>query len=308
MDDEALVAALRTEPQALVIVNSRKHALELFRAAGAAGLPGLVHLTTRQHAAHRRLILADIRERLRKGAPCRVIATSLIEAGVDVDFPRVWRAEAGLDQIIQAAGRCNREGKRPLEDSIVTVFQAPDHKPPAEIAGLIGDMKRMIDSHDDLLSIEAIEAYFGEVYWRMGDRLDGKESSKAILPRFRFGRFGGQMETDFAFRSVAEDFRMIDSAMVPVIVATDDKAKRAVDELGIEHIPSGRLARKLQSYIVQTPPNARTALVRNGHVSFVRPDLRGDQFAVLKTESLYHPDVGLLWEDADYVATENSIV
>jgi CRISPR-associated endonuclease/helicase Cas3 len=87
-----LVAALSDEPQALVIVNSRKHAFELYNEAKAANLEGLVHLTTRQYAAHRRAILDDVRRRLKDGRPCRVIATSLIEAGVDVDFPKAWRA------------------------------------------------------------------------------------------------------------------------------------------------------------------------------------------------------------------------
>ena len=89
-----------------------------------------------QCAAHRRLILDGVRKLLRgDGQSCRVIATSLIEAGVDVDFPCVWRAEAGLDQIIQAAGRCNREGRRARDESILTVFSAPDYGAPPEIKG-----------------------------------------------------------------------------------------------------------------------------------------------------------------------------
>ncbi len=112
MNDDDLIAALSEWEQGLVIVNSRAHALALYRKARDAELDGAVHLTTRQYAAHRRRILANVRERLEKGAPCRLIATSLVEAGVDLDFPRVWRAEAGLDQIAQAAGRCNREGQR----------------------------------------------------------------------------------------------------------------------------------------------------------------------------------------------------
>jgi len=100
MDNAALLSALQGQEQALIIVNSRKHALDLFGEAKASGLEGLIHLTTRQVAAHRREILKDVRTRLKAGVPCRVIATSLIEAGVDVDFPKVWRAEAGLDQLI----------------------------------------------------------------------------------------------------------------------------------------------------------------------------------------------------------------
>jgi CRISPR-associated endonuclease/helicase Cas3 len=306
MSNSGLIAALRGEEQALVIVNSRRHALELFREAQAEGLSGLVHLTTRQYAAHRREILADVRKRLDPAnpRPCRVIATSLIEAGVDVDFPKVWRAEAGLDQIIQAAGRCNREGRRPVEKSIVTVFSTPDYKNPPEIAHLVKDMQRMLAPHrDDLLSLDAIADFFGEVYWRMGERLDGAEKAKAIMPRLSVSAAG----TDFAFRSIAEDFRMIESGLEPVIVPGDSFATEWVAKLGIEEIRSGTIARKLQTYLVQVPPKARDLLIRNGHAEYVRPDLRGDQFVKLTSMNLYKPETGLHWEDAHYLAFEGGI-
>jgi CRISPR-associated endonuclease/helicase Cas3 len=308
MGNADLVAALESTPQGLVIVNSRKHALTLFREAQAAGLDGLVHLTTRQYAAHRREILAGVRQSLSDGLPCRVIATSLIEAGVDVDFPRVWRAEAGLDSIAQAAGRCNREGRRPVDASIVTVFSAPDYPPPSEIKGLVSDTARMADKHGDLLSPAAIEAYFGEVYWRAG--IKGLDK-KSILERFRIDTTQlkpGRTGTDFAYRSVAAAFRMIESEMVPVIIARDAVAKRAVDELGIADIPSGAFARKLQTYLVQVPPKARDLLLANGHVKFIHPEIRGDQFAVLQTASMYTEEIGLLWEDADYLSTESLLI
>ncbi|HYP56862.1 MAG TPA: hypothetical protein VEQ35_01080 [Beijerinckia sp.] len=147
MSDVEIIAALRQETQVLVIVNSRAHALALYRAAEAAGLEGVVHLSTRQIAADRREILGEVKQRLKDGAPCRVLATSLVEAGVDLDFPRVWRTEAGLDQIAQAAGRCNREAKRPIEQSIVTIFKPAEAKPPHEIEGFIGDMGRTAQNH-----------------------------------------------------------------------------------------------------------------------------------------------------------------
>jgi CRISPR-associated endonuclease/helicase Cas3 len=299
-----LVAALREAPQALVIVNSRKHALELYKDAKAAGLDGVLHLTTRQCAAHRRAIIEDVRRRLQGDTPCRVIATSLIEAGVDVDFPKVWRAEAGLDQVIQAAGRCNRENKRPRAESIVTIFSAPQYRTPREIESLTGDMARVAKTNPDIMSLAAIEQYFGEVYWRMGTGLDGKN----ILDMFGMSKRG----TAFEFREAAREFRMIESGMQPVIVPFDQYAVDLVDRLEEPGISSGLLARQLQSYVVQVPPPARALLIGSGHVVFVRPDLRGDQFAVLKTASLYRSDsdeaVGLLWEDAAYLAKENSII
>jgi len=308
MSNDDLVTALRDEEQALIIVNSRKHALELYKDAKSAGLDGLIHLTTRQYAAHRQAILNDVRDRLKTGKPCRVIATSLIEAGVDVDFPKAWRAEAGLDQIIQAAGRVNREGKRSVEESMVTVFVAQDYPPPDEIKGLIGDMERMRADHVDLQSPEAIEAYFKEIYWRLRVGEDGLDA-KDILEDFKLLGRNPNYGTDFAFRTVAEKFRMIESGMEAVIIIGDETAQAAVNELRIEKVPSGKIARALQPYTVQVPPKARQLLLDNGHVAYVEPELRGKQFAVLKYPSLYTPETGLMWEDnADYVAAENSII
>lgn len=302
MTNADVVAELRGHPQGLVIVNSRKHAYELYQDATATGLEGVIHLTTRQCAAHRGLILGDVRKRLEiDGHPCRVIATSLIEAGVDIDFPRVWRAEAGLDQIIQAAGRCNREGRRERAQSIVTVFSAPGYGVPPEIKGLIGDMARTASADHDLMSLAAIEQYFAEVYWRLGsDKLDAKK----IIAMFGMDRHGPQFE----FRKAAEAFRMIESGMVPVIVPFDGGAVECVEKLAIAEIPSGHLARRLQRYVVQVPPKARDALVGNGHVAFVHPQLRGDQFAVLRNLGLYRKDVGLVWEDAEYLQAEECMV
>jgi CRISPR-associated endonuclease/helicase Cas3 len=294
MDDEALVSGLADTPQGVVIVNSRKHALDLFDAARAAGLDGVIHLTTRQYAVHRRQIIGDIRERLKTGQTCRLISTSLIEAGVDLDFPVGWRAEAGLDSVIQAAGRVNREGRLPVEQSILTVFHAPDNPPPAEVARLAEAMRRTAARFDDLLSPAAINDWFNEVYWTQGTERMGEKLVKAMI-------LTGS-STDFRFRTLAEEYRMIDSRMVPVIIPGDDAAQEAIRQLEIEVIGSGGLARRLQPYTVQIPQKARDLLRTNGKGDFASRDARGDQFFVLKDLSLYHQDIGLWWEQADYLA------
>ncbi|MDO5706308.1 MAG: CRISPR-associated helicase/endonuclease Cas3, partial [Paracoccus sp. (in: a-proteobacteria)] len=300
MDDAALVAALAGQPQSLVVVNSRRHALELYHAA--AHLDGAVHLTTRQHAADRTRIIAAIKARLKAGEPCRVIATSLIEAGVDLSFRRAWRAEAGLDQIIQVAGRVNRGGEYPVADSIVTVFCPTDHKPPPEIAGLTGDLRAIMADHDDLQSDAAIEAYFRQVYWRhqIGrEGLDEKDilSRLTVLPR-------GATMTDFAFRSIAEDFRMIESGLAPVIVADDPTALEGRLR-GNES--SGTIAREMQRFVVQVPPRERARMIAAGAVRFAAPDKRGDQFALLHRKALYSQEIGLEWEEADVLRVEETM-
>lgn len=300
MTDQDLVEELRNHSQGLIIVNSRKHALDLYRQARDAGLEGVLHLTTRQYAAHRREILNIVRQRLRDKQPCRLIATSLVEAGVDLDFPRVWRAEAGLDQIAQAAGRCNREGLRPLGDSVVIIFKAPDHPPPVEIRQLAADFGRIVSRHDDLFAPAAMQDYFGEVYWRKG--AEGLDRAM-IMAAFRLDG----SEVELGYRSVAESFRMIESGLAPVIVARDPDACTALKKLNLPDVRPGSVARVVQPYIVQVPPKARSRLVANGHASFKRDDRFGEQFCVLDAESLYKDEYGLLWEDADYLELENSI-
>ncbi|MBV5263912.1 CRISPR-associated endonuclease Cas3'' [Pinisolibacter aquiterrae] len=301
LDDEALLDALEGVAQGLVVVNSRAHALALWRAARARGLTGVVHLSTRRHARDRQTALAAIRVALKTGAPCRLIATSLVEAGVDIDFPRVWRAEAGLDQIVQAAGRCNREGKNPVEESIVTVFRAPDHPSPREIRSFAADLGRIADRHDDLTAPAAIADYFGEVYWRKGADLDRDH----VLEAFRLsGR-----EPDFCYRTVGERFRLVESEMSPVIVPTDEAARAVIRALAAENpIPPGVGARRLQPWLVQVPRKAFGELVALGHVRFVREDRWEQQFAELITSRLYDPDCGLLWEEAGDLGLDRAII
>lgn len=296
MDDAALINALKGAPQSFVIVNSRKHALSLFRSAQDKALEGLVHLTTRQYPAHRRDIIADIKARLKTGQPCRLIATSLIEAGVDLDFACGWRAESGLDSVIQAAGRVNREGERPLETSVLTVFTAPENAPPSEVGQLAKAMRATAGRFADLHDPAAIREWFEEVYWRVGATRLGKKMVEKMI-------FTGKA-TDFPFRKMAAAYRMIDSSMVPVVISVAPKAQAEVARLSVREVPSGVLARALQPYIVQIPERARETLRVNGKGNFHAPDLRGDQFFVLEEPSLYRGDIGLWWEQANYMSAE----
>ncbi len=300
LTDEQLVAGLSEARQGLVIVNSRAHAVALYRRAMEAGLEGTIHLTTRQYAAHRRRILEDIRALLKDGAPCHVIATSLVEAGVDLDFPRVFRAEAGLEQIAQAAGRCNREGKRPVEESVVGIFRPSEHKMPREIAQLAGDMGRIIKDHSgDLLSPAAMRDYFGEGYWRVGE--EGLDRVN-VLGAYEVS--AGQVSFDY--RRVGENFRMIESGLVPVIIPGEQLPRDILEKLRGGFLTAGRAAAKLQSYIVQVPPKSRALLLANGHVRFVE-GFR-DQFAELVSTSLYEKETGLLWENAEYLQLEAATI
>ena len=159
---------------------------------------------------HRKARIKEIRERLKIGLPCRVVSTSLIEAGVDVDFPRVYREEAGLDSVLQAAGRCNREAKRPLDESLVTVFTVQNTTPPPYMRQPAAAMKNISKRMEDITSLAAIRAYF-EFY----RDLYGKEDldREKILKAFESGTL--------PFASVAEKVRVIESCTTPVYIPID---------------------------------------------------------------------------------------
>ncbi|HBT96508.1 MAG TPA: CRISPR-associated endonuclease Cas3'' [Desulfobulbaceae bacterium] len=302
-NDEALAKRLKDNPQVLCIANNRRHAWALFDSIHEES--GARHLSTFMCARHRSQALDTIRADLKHGRPCRLVSTSLIEAGVDIDFPYVLRAEAGLDSIAQAAGRCNREGRRDRDDSLVHIFSTDLWPPPPELKQFAQAMRSTLRHHaDDPLSLEAIKAYFKELYWQKGDEaLDARN----ILGLFRDGGIDGM-----PFETVAEKFRIIDNVQYPIIVAfkTDEEeespVKALLEKLRFAEKP-GAIARHLQAYTVQVPQSVLYALRGAGAVQPVAEQRFGEQFMELMNDSLYDAQLGLLWEDPTFVKTERLI-
>lgn len=298
--DDEIAARFAQQPQMLCIVNSRAHARDLFALLREQGQAGAVHLSTLMCARHRRAVLDKVREDLKAGQPVRLISTSLIEAGVDVDFPEVWRAAAGLASIAQAAGRCNREGRgRGMGRTVV--FEAAGRKVPPAIEAFYAPAREMLRREGlDVLGLEAIRDYYEALYWRQQyealdrARLPGGEVL-AIIPAIRELAKQG----DFPFATIARAFRLIDDAMDPVIVPYDDAAREAIRSLAHAPFPPAGVQRRLQQYVVPVPAKAREVLVASGAVQAIRPDEYGDRFMVLVEEqkgelpALYDPQLGL---------------
>ncbi|MBS0612701.1 MAG: DEAD/DEAH box helicase, partial [Proteobacteria bacterium] len=299
--DAALAERLAAHDQALCIVNQRAHARELFSAI--CDRPGSWHLSTCMHAAHRTRALAAIRADLAAGRPCRVVSTSLIEAGVDISFPLVLRAEAGLDQIAQAAGRCNREARQAAEDSHVLVFRASAHPPPRGLhLNAEAGCETLRHHAADPLAPPAIRAYFQMLYWRNGrEAMDRGGVLEACAAKAR--------TLDFDFETIARKMRFIDDVMVPVIVAKEDQGEAAGLIEALRHVPRpGGVARALQRFTVGIPHAARAHLLAKGLAEAIRPAEFGDQFVVLTHLDLYRPDIGLYWSDPNFIAADRLIV
>lgn len=250
---ESLTAELTALPQVLCIVNRIADAQKIYQA-----LPkdGAYCLTTHLCPAHRKARIKEIRERLKIGLPCRVVSTSLIEAGVDVDFPRVYREEAGLDSVLQAAGRCNREGKRPLDESLVTVFTVQNTTPPPYMRQPAAAMKNISKRMEDITSLAAIRAYF-EFYRDLYGKED-LDREKILIA------FENEM---LPFASVAEKVRVIESCTTPVYIPLDQ------GEALVERLYRGErsrtLFRKLGQYSVNVYPQQLAALREAGAVQSI---------------------------------------
>jgi len=300
--DEIIVARFEAQPQMLCILNTRGHARALFDAI--AHLPGAVHLTTLMCPRHRRIVLAKLKEKLARGEPVRLVATSLIEAGVDISFPEVWRAAAGLDSIAQAAGRSNREGELPEgQFGRVVVFEPTEIKPQQEIKQRWEASQAAFRAGLDPLGLEGVRSYFQQLYWSKGaDELDRAEiDGRPGLLRAIRERSSDHM---FPFRSIAEAFRMIEEAMEPVIVPwqadeQDEEAQTLLSEIANKERPSGRDLRRLQQYVVSIPAKVRADWLARGVLKPVHPAL-GDVLLCFEDLSHYREATGVDLAETTY--------
>ncbi len=285
--DSALSKRLADHVQALCIVNRRKHAQQLFQLLGEE--VGNHHLSALMCPEHRSRILSEIRNRLREGLPVRVISTQLIEAGVDVDFPVVYRALAGLDSIAQAAGRCNRNGKLSAFGRTY-IFRPEDQRGETYFRETAQVAYQLLDLHPDLLGQDAIRHYFDLYYYQQKSRWD----SKGIIDHFRLDKGMRSFPFHFDFATVADKFRLIEDWQVPVIIPFDEKARSLIADLRHPSIPLHRkLLRALQRYTVQIPPRLRDDNIRSFEV------LRDGQFhALVSTDLNYSKHFGLTFDKA----------
>lgn len=228
---EALAEQLRDHNQVMAIVHRRNDAQELARLAG----DDFLHLSARMCAAHRKDVLAEVRWRLKAGERCRLVATQLVEAGVDVDFPVVFRAFAGADSLAQAAGRCNREGKG---TGRLHVF-VPPTKPPRGVLRTAEAIARTMwnGGRLDLTS----PATFAEFFRGLYDY--SEQDTKAVMAAEREQRFA----------DVASLFRMIDETGEPVVAPWGLWVPR-VDSVRREGVSRLRM-RRLQPLMVSLYPS-----------------------------------------------------
>ncbi len=213
LDDQALVLRLHACPRALCIVNTKAHAAALYEGLVREDGDGAAyHLSAAMCPAHRTEVLDRVRALLKdaKEPPCRLVSTQVVEAGVDIDFPVVFRAMAGLDSIAQASGRCNREGK--LDRGRVVVFET-DVKPSPGVKLQADAARETLGLHDDPLDLDAVDRYF-----RLHYQQDNKNEwdGEGIMGLFQLAP--GASPFVFSFREAASKYKIIDEQTRPVVV------------------------------------------------------------------------------------------
>ena len=283
-----VAAQLGAEDCVLAIVNTRKAARELQRLMPE----GTLHLSALMCGAHRKDVIAEIKQRLqakRAGGdlrPLRVVSTQLVEAGVDIDFPVVYRALAGLDSIAQAAGRCNREGRLPGMGRVV-VFVPPEPAPPGYLRkGADACIATLHGQAHDPLARGLFARYFTEFYHSVDLDGSGIVNLLKVDPR----------TLAVQFRSAAKAFRLIDDENQATVLVRYAEQHDAIDKLlGIlaAEGPQRWLMRKLQRYTVSVPKREADRLLAQGSLTLPMPGL----YVMANTDNLYSNVLGLLGED-----------
>jgi CRISPR-associated endonuclease/helicase Cas3 len=291
ISDDELAKRLNKYKQVLCIVNTRKHGRRIYERIHDEK-EGCYHLSALMCPEHRTATLNKIRAVLLDGSPCRVVSTQLIEAGVDIDFPVVFRSMAGIDSIAQAAGRCNREGSL-REGGQVFIFSPEDGLPPGHFRQTAQTAEGVIRHHEDLLSQEAVTEYFRTLYWMKGEKLDEYQ----ILDDLAEGAKNG----DFPFRGVDKKFKIIENGAESIIIPWNEEAEKIISGLRYSEYPAS-FARKAQRFTIQVPPRVLSSLEYAGSVERLH-----DQYCVLINMDLYRDDLGLCSEDPTFYRPESLI-
>ncbi|MBR6045446.1 MAG: CRISPR-associated helicase Cas3' [Ruminococcus sp.] len=232
-DIESIVCKAEEYTNALIVVNSRKTAREVYSQLSG----NKYHLSTYMTPNDRSRVIECIRKDLDDGVQLTVISTSLIEAGVDLDFEAVFRQLAGLDSILQSGGRCNREGRR--DDAEVFIFET-DEKGRDELSLRTEITRGLLNDFEDISSSECICEYYNRLFYNKNDMID----RNSISDKEYYS--GGGMD-GIAFRTYAEHFEMIRDDTVAVVV---DNCKESSDILaGFCNDPKSA-RRRLQRYSV----------------------------------------------------------
>lgn len=276
ISEEELLDRLRTEDQALCILNTKKSVQKLYREIEGEGV---YHLSTCMYPQHRKERLGKIREQLNTGAKCIVIATSLVEAGVDLDFHTVYRQLAGVDSMIQAAGRCNREGKRAVSDSSAYIFQLEESQKIPGQEQQIDTAKQVMRKYEDISSLEAIQEYFARLYNFRGSALDKKN----IMGEFEKGKF--------AFAKVGKEFKLIEQNTKTVLIPREERAKEIAEELRYKGA-SKTLIREVGKYCVNIYEKTFEKMCAAGMLTSLSEELKEELFVLQDLEN-YSEDTGL---------------
>jgi len=241
--DAELSQRILREERVLCIVNTTKHARLLFKEMGPG--EGHFHLSARMCPAHRRVRLWQIRRALAAKRICRVISTQVVEAGVDLDFPVVFRALAGLDSIAQAAGRCNRNKEQ--EEGRTYVFTSEHASANRYFADTASCAAQVMELHPDPLDLEANEHFFKLYYRDKKSRWDARHIFENFdLPRERGFPF------NFGFAKTAHDFHLIDDASCcTVIIPWGRKGRALCERLRAMPAPDRETLRQAQRFMVQ---------------------------------------------------------
>ena len=239
ISEDELIEKLQKEEQALCIVNTKKRAQRLYQKMKGEGV---FHLSTAMYPKHRRRVLDKIRRLVKDGKRCILISTSLVEAGVDLDFCTVYRQLAGVDSMIQAAGRCNREGKRAAQDSFAYLFQfeEKEYVPGQQLQ--IDVSKMLLSEGEDISSLHRIEKYFEALYHFRGESLDKKK----IFEEFKDKRYN--------FAKAAKEFKLIEENTLTVFISREEDAEELLWQIKHQGYTKSGM-RKAGQYCIQLYEN-----------------------------------------------------
>lgn len=266
----------------MIVVNTKKTAEELYSLVQGEKY----HLSANMTPAHRSRVIEVVRNKLENGEHITVVSTSLVEAGVDLDFNTVFRQLSGLDSILQAGGRCNREGKD--DNGYVYVFDIDEtYRKGSDLAMRINKTKGLLEKYQDITSYDCIKEYYDGIFDFNQSRIAENSIAKYNEQSNSFDRQGLMLPYSIPFRSYAMQFKYISADTISIVI--DDPNDQTCHEL-VETLRNGDMSvrRALQKYSVSVYMNVFKDLYSQG----VLKD-HGTGIFILENQSYYNNETGL---------------
>jgi len=264
----------------LAVVNTRKNCENLYNILKSKNNNFLYHLSNNMCGKHKSEVIKEIMKRLYEKLETKVVSTQIIEAGVDISFPIVFREITGIDSIEQIRGRCNREGEYKIGQVYIFRFDKLPNFGDLKLSTEIG--LTILKREKPIITLKEVNEYFEKMYWAQELNLDKKE----IIPKLKNDAY-----MRFEFNKASKEFKIIEDYQIPIVIQYDKNCEEIIKLIKKNNNITFKNQRNLQRYIINISKKDYDYFKEN---KYTKPLIEDNELHYLDKKELYNNKTGII--------------